>query len=104
MLTTTERQVGMCCRAERIADHEEGDIACVGVAKDVFRVGFNGLTIGKDDRAAVVGFLLQIVLVISRKYYPRTSLKMINLHSPIAAGQQAGRLCTLRDIHARRDE
>jgi len=62
MLTTAQRKVCVCRRAEGVANNEEGDIPGVGVGQDGIGVGLDGLAVGEDDRAAIVGFL-QLLLV-----------------------------------------
>lgn len=104
MLTTAEREVCVCRRAEGVANDEEGDIPGVGVGQDGIGVGLDGLAVGEDDRAAVVGFLLQIFPVISWEEFSNHGLRMMGWRSPIAAGRRAGRPCRLRDIHVRPGE
>jgi len=101
MLTTAQRKVCVCRRAEGVANNEEGDIPGVGVGQDGIGVGLDGLAVGEDDRAAIVGFLLQIFPVVSREEFSNLSLRMMGWHSPIVAGRRAGQPCRLRDIHVR---
>lgn len=55
----TEENVGVCCCAKGVSDHEEGDVLSACIFQDLITLSLDHVTVSEDKRLAVQLFLFR---------------------------------------------